>query len=107
MSDSPILEALSTIQLPIVFTPDAWRRAVLLEHSDHPESLLLTQLSNVVRAALEAHLAHPLEPYVVFEVVQITSIGRPDHDSTLQLSLRLLQEPNQPVALLIALAGEP
>jgi hypothetical protein len=107
MSDSPILEALSTIQLPIVFTPNAWRRAVLLEHSDHPESLLLTQLSNVVRAALEAHLAHPLEPDVVFEVVQITSIGSPDHDSPLQLNLRLLQEPNQPVALLIALAGEP
>jgi hypothetical protein len=106
MSNSPTPKALSTLRLPIVFTPGAWQRAVLLERSGHPEKLQVDQLSNVLRAAFEAHLAYPHEPYVVFEVAHIESTGHPGHDPLLQLSLSLLQEPDQPNALLIALVGE-
>lgn len=106
MSDSPTPEALNTLRLPIVFTPGAWQHAVLLERSGHPEKLLVDRLSNVLRAAFEAHLAYPHEPYVVFEVAHIASTGHPRHAPLLQLSLSLLLEPNQPDALLIALAGE-
>lgn len=106
MSDSLTPEALNTLRLPIVFTPDAWQRAVLLERSGPPEKLQIDRLSHVLRAAFEAHLAYPHEPYVVFEVAQITSTGHPRHDPLLQLSLSLLIEPDQPGALLIALAGE-
>ena len=106
MSDSLTPEALNTLRLPIVFTPGAWQRAVLLEHSDNFEKLQIDQLSNVLRAAFEAHLAYPREPYVVFEVAQIASTGHPRHDPLLQLSLNLLLEPDQPDVLLIALAGE-
>ncbi|AZF31454.1 hypothetical protein C4J89_1979 [Pseudomonas sp. R4-35-07] len=59
-----------------------------------------------MRAAFEAHLAYPHEPYVLFEVAHIAPTGHPHHDPLLQLSLSLLQEPDQPDALLIALAGE-
>lgn len=106
MSDSPTPEALNPLRLPIVFTPGAWQRAVLLERSAHPEKLQVDRLRNVLRAAFEAHLAYPHEPYVVFEVAQIDSTGHPRYDPLLQLSLSLLLEPDQPDALLIALAGE-
>jgi len=106
MSDSLTPEALSTLRLPIVFTPGAWQRAVVLECSGHPEKLQVDRLSNVLRAAFEAHLAYPQERYVVFEVAQIASTGHPHHDLLLQLSLSLLQEPDRPDALLIALIGE-
>ena len=106
MSDSLTLEALNTLQLPIVFTPDAWQNAVMLERSDYPERLQVDRLSNVLRAVFEAHLTHPHEGYVVFEVVHITTMGHPHHGQSLQLSLSLIHEPNQPGALLIALAGE-
>ncbi|CAN7447878.1 hypothetical protein LJR277_002868 [Pseudomonas sp. LjRoot277] len=106
MSDSLTPEALNTLRLPIVFTPGAWQRAALLECSGPPEKLQVDRLSNVLRAAFEAHLAYPHEPYVVFEVAQIASTGHPRHDPLLQLSLSLLLEPDQPNALLIALAGE-
>jgi hypothetical protein len=106
MSDTLTPEALNTLRLPIVFTPGAWQRAVLLERSGHPEKLQVDRLSYVLRAALEAHQTYPYEPYVVFEVAQIASTGHPHHDLLLQLSLSLLQEPDQPDALLIALVGE-
>ncbi|WP_454838176.1 MULTISPECIES: hypothetical protein [Pseudomonas] len=106
MSDSLTLEALNTLRLPIVFTPGAWQRAVLLECSGHPEKLKVDRLSHVLRAAFEAHLADPHEPYVLFEVVHIQPTDHLDHDPLLQLSLNLLQEPGQPGAMLIALAGE-
>ena len=106
MSDSLTPEALNTLRLPIVFTPDAWQHAVLLERSGHPEKLQVDRLSNVLCAAFEAHLTYPHEPYVVFEVAHIASTGHLDHDPLLQLSLSLLQEPDQPGALLIALVGE-
>lgn len=77
MSDPLTPEALNTLQLPIVFTPGAWQRAVLLERSGHPEKLQVDRLSNVLRAAFEAHLAHPHEPYVLFEVAHITAPGAP------------------------------
>jgi hypothetical protein len=106
MSDSLTPEALNILRLPIVFTPGAWQHAVLLESSGPPEKLQIDRLSNVLRAAFEAHLAYPHEPYVVFEVTKIASTGHPRHDPLLQLSLSLLLEPDQPNALLIALAGE-
>lgn len=106
MSDSLTLEALNTLQLPIVFTPSAWQNAVLLERSDHCEKLQADRLSYVLRAAFEARLAQPNAPYVLFDVVHIALTGHPQHDSLLQLSLSPLQEPNEPGALLIALAAE-
>ena len=106
MSDSLTPETLNTLRLPIVFTPGAWQRAVLLERSGHPEKLQVGRLSNVLRAAFEAHLTSPHEPYVVFEVAHIASTGHPHHDLLLKLRLSLLQEPDQPDALLIALVGE-
>jgi hypothetical protein len=106
MSDSLTPEALNTLRWPVVFTPGAWQHAVLLESSGPPEKLQIDRLSNVLRAAFEAHLAYPHEPYVVFEVAKIASTGHPRHDPLLQLSLSLLLEPDQPNALLIALAGE-
>jgi hypothetical protein len=106
MSDSLTPEALNFLRLPIVFTPGAWQRAVLLDRSGHPEKLQVDRLSNVLHTAFEAHLAYPHEPHLVFEVAHIASTGHPRHDPLLQLSLSLLQEPDQPGALLIALAGE-
>ncbi|MGY2147815.1 hypothetical protein ACW9I5_34620, partial [Pseudomonas azotoformans] len=64
------------------------------------------RLSHVLRAAFEAHLAYPHKPYVLFEVIHIEPTDHLHHDPLLQLSLSLLQEPGQPAALLIALAGE-
>ncbi|MEO8646481.1 hypothetical protein [Pseudomonas sp.] len=106
MPDSLTPEALNTLRLPIVFTPGAWQRAVLLEHFDHAGKLQVDRLSHVLRAAFEAHLAYPQMPYVLFEVVHIEPTDYLDQDPLLQLSLSLLQEPGQPGALLIALAGE-
>ena len=106
MSDSLTLEALNTLRLPIVFTPGAWQRAVLFNCSDHAEKLKVDRLSHVLRAAFEAHLASPHEPYVLFEVVHIQPTNHLDHDPLLQLIFSLLQEPGQPGALLIALAEE-
>ena len=106
MPDSLTPQTLNTLRLPIVFTPGAWQHAVLLEHSDHAEKLQIDRLSHVLRAAFEAHLADPHEPYVVFEVAHIASTAHPHHGLLLQLSLSLLLEPDQPDALLIALAGE-
>ena len=65
MSDSLTPEALNTLRLPIVLTPGAWQRAVLLERSGHPEKLQVDRLSHVLCAAFEAHLAYPHEPYVL------------------------------------------
>jgi len=106
MPDSLTPQTLNTLRLPIVFTPGAWQRAVLLEQSDHAEKLQVDRLSHVLRAAFEAHLAFPHKPYVLFEVIHIEPTDHLHHDPLLQLSLSLLQEPGQPAALLIALAGE-
>lgn len=106
MSDSLTSETLNSLRLPVVFTPDAWQRAVLLDGSNHPEKLQLDRLSNVVRAALKAHLADPNAPYVVFEVAKVASASDAIDEPLLQLSLSLLQAPGQPDALLIALAEE-
>ncbi|QBQ10275.1 hypothetical protein [Pseudomonas sp. SXM-1] len=106
MPDSLTQQTLNTLRLPIVFTPGAWQRAVQLERSDHAGKLQVDRLSHVLRAAIEAHLASPHEPYVLFEVVHIQPTDHLDHDPLLQLSLSLRQEPGQPGALLIALAGE-
>ena len=106
MPDSLTPETLNTLQLPIVFTPGAWQRAVQLERSDHAGKLQIDRLSHVLRAAFEAHLADPHLPYVLFEVAHIEPADHLHHDPLLQLSLSLLQEPGQPAALLIALAGE-
>ena len=80
MPDSLTPETLNTFRLPIVFTPGAWQRAVLLEHSDHAEKLQIDRLSHVLRAAFETHLASPHEPYVLFEVVHIELTAHLDHD---------------------------
>lgn len=106
MPDSLTPETLNTLRLPIVFTPDAWQRAILLEQPDHTEKLQVDRLSHVLRAAFEAHLAYPHKPYVLFEIIHIEPTDHLDHDPLLQLSLSLIQEPGQPGALLIALAGE-
>ncbi|WP_434652541.1 hypothetical protein J3P96_17050 [Pseudomonas sp. R3-56] len=106
MSDSLTSETLDSLRLPVVFTPDAWQRAVLLDGSNHPEELQLDRLSNVVRAAFKAHLADPNALYVVFEVAKFVSASDADHGPLLRLSLRLLQASDQPNALLIALAEE-
>lgn len=106
MPDSLIPETLNTLRLPIVFTPGAWQRAVLLDQSDHAEKLQVDRLSHVLRAAFEAHLAFPHKPYVLFEVMHIETAYHLDPEPLLQLSLSLLQEPGQPSALLIALARE-
>ena len=107
MPDSLTPQTLNTLRLPIVFTPGAWQRAVLLEQSDHAEKLQVDRLSHVLRAAFEALLAYPHKPYVLlFEVIHIEPTDHLHHDPLLQLSLSLLQEPGQPAALLIALAGE-
>ncbi|WP_214509124.1 MULTISPECIES: hypothetical protein [Pseudomonas] len=106
MSDSLTSEALNTLHLPVVFTPDAWQHAVLLDGSSHPEKLQLDRLSNVVRAAFKAHLADPNAPYVVFEVAKFGSVSDAEHEPLLRLSLSLLQASDQPNALLIALAEE-
>ena len=106
MPDSLTPETLNTLRLPIVFTPGAWQRAVQLGRSDHAGKLQVDRLSHVLRAAFEAHLDSPHEPYVLFEVVHIEPTDHFNHYPLLQLSLSLLQEPGQPGALLIALAGE-
>lgn len=106
MSDSLTPETLNPLRLPIVFTPGAWQRAVMLKQSDHTGKLPVDRLSHVLRAAFEARLAYPREPYVLFEVVHIQPTDQLGHDPLLQLSLSLLQEPGQPAALLISLAGE-
>lgn len=106
MSDLLTSETLNTLRLPVVFTPDAWQHAVLLDGSNHPEKLQLDRLSNVVRAAFKAHLADPNAPYVVFEVAKLASASDADHDPLLRLSLSLLQELDQPDVLLLALAQE-
>ena len=106
MPDLLTPETLNTLRLPIVFTPRAGQRAVLLEQSDHAEKLQVDRLSHVLRAAFEAHLANPHKPYVLFEIIHIEPTDHLDHDPLLQLSLSLLQEHDQPGALLIALAGE-
>ncbi|MEE5062642.1 hypothetical protein V2J97_01205 [Pseudomonas alliivorans] len=105
MSDSLTSEALNTLRLPVVFTPDAWQHAVLLDGSNHPEKLQLDRLSNVVRAAFKTHLADPNAPYLEFEVAKFVSASDADPE-LLRLSLRLLQASDQPNALLIALAEE-
>ncbi|UZE84997.1 hypothetical protein [Pseudomonas viciae] len=106
MPDALTPQALSSLELPIVFTSGAWQRAVMLEHSDHPENLLLDRLSNVLRAVFETRQAYPHESYVVFEFIQVASAAGPQPDTLLQLSLSLFHEPDQPDALLIALAGD-
>ncbi|HEX8595070.1 MAG TPA: hypothetical protein VF682_17640 [Pseudomonas sp.] len=105
-SDSFTSEALNTLRLPVVFTPEAWQRAVLLDGSSHSEMLQVDRLSNVLRAAFKTHLAYPNASYVVFEVAKAASASAANHEPLLQLSLSLLQAPNQPEALLIALAEE-
>ena len=106
MSDSLTSEALNTLRLPVVFTPEAWQHVVLPDGSNHPEKLQLDRLSNVVRAAFEAHLTDPNAPYVVFEVAKFVSASDADHEPLLRLSLSLLQASDQPNVLLIALAEE-
>ncbi|WP_458127769.1 hypothetical protein [Pseudomonas sp. Z2-11] len=106
MSDSLTSEALNTLRLPVVFTPEAWQHAVLIDGSNHPEKLQLDRLSNVVCAAFKAHLADPNAPYVVFEIAKFGSASDAEHKPLLRLSLSLLQVSDQPNALLIALAKE-
>ncbi|UII69693.1 hypothetical protein LVW35_18665 [Pseudomonas sp. HN11] len=106
MSGSLTSEALNNLRLPVVFTTDAWQQAVLLDGPNHPEKLQLDRLSNVICAAFKAHLADPNAPYVVFEVVKLASASEADPEPLLRLSLSLLQAPDQPEALLIALAEE-
>lgn len=106
MSDSLTSEALNTLRLPVVFTPEAWQHAVLIDGSNHPEKLQLDRLSNIVRAAFKAHLADPNAPYVVFEIAKFGSVSDAEHKPLLRLSLSLLQVSDQPNALLIALAKE-
>jgi hypothetical protein len=106
MPDSLTPETLNTIRQPIVFTRSAWQHAVMLDQSDHAEKLQVDRLSHILRAAFEAHLAYPHKPYVLFEIMHIGPADHLGHDPLLQLSLSLLQEPGQPSALLIALAGE-
>ncbi|WP_210639837.1 hypothetical protein [Pseudomonas sp. Tri1] len=106
MPDALAPQALPPLQLPIVFTPGAWQRAVMLEHSEPSENLLLDRLSNVLRAVFKTRLAHPHESYVVFEVVQTASATHPHHNLFVRLSLSLFHEQDQPDALLIALAGD-
>ncbi|MBD8561756.1 hypothetical protein IFT91_24150 [Pseudomonas fluorescens] len=106
MSDSLTSEALNTLRLPVVFTPEAWQHAVLIDGSNHPEKLQLDRLSNIVRAAFKAHLADPNAPYVVFEIDKFGSVSDAEHKPLLRLSLSLLQVSDQPNALLIALAKE-
>ncbi|TKJ80267.1 MULTISPECIES: hypothetical protein [unclassified Pseudomonas] len=106
MSDSLTSKTLDSLRLPVVFTPDAWQRAVLLDGSNHSQKLQLDQLSNVVRAAFKAHLADPNAPYVVFEIAKFGSVSDAEHEPLLRLSLSLLQASDQPNALLIALAEE-
>ncbi|RDS87450.1 hypothetical protein [Pseudomonas fluorescens] len=106
MSDSLTSEALDSLRLPVVFTPDAWQRAVLLDGSNHPEKLQIDRLSNVVREAFKAHLANQNAPYVAFEITKFGSASDADHEPLLRLSLSLLQASDQPNALLIALADE-
>ena len=72
MSDSLTPEILNTLRLPIVFTPGAWQRVVLLERSGHPEKLQVDRLTNVLRAAFEAHLVYPHEPYVPVSYTHLT-----------------------------------
>ena len=71
MSDSLTPETLNTLRLPVVFTPGAWQRTVLIERSNHAEKLKVDRLSHVLRAAFEAHRASPHKPYVLFEVIHI------------------------------------
>lgn len=106
MSDSLTFDALNALRLPVVFTPGAWQRVVLLDGSKHPEKQQLDRLSNVLHVAFKAHLAHPNAPFVVFEVATIDSTSHADHHPSLQLRLSLLHVPDQPDALLIALAEE-
>ena len=106
MPDLLTPEALDTLRLPIVFTPGAWQRAVLLDYSDQAGKLKVDRLSHVLRAALEVHLARPHEDYVLFEIIHDEPSAHLTHETLLQLSLSLLQEPGQPDALLIALATE-
>ena len=106
MSESLTSETLDSLRLPVVFTPDAWQCAVLLDGSNHPEKLQHDRLSNVVYAAFKAYLADPNALYVVFEVAKVASASDANHEPLLQLSLSLLQAPNQPDALLIALEEE-
>ncbi|MGN7934096.1 hypothetical protein ACTJJ2_05850 [Pseudomonas sp. 22447] len=106
MSDSLTSETLNSLRLPVVFTPDAWQYAVLLDDSSHREKLQLNRLSNVIRAAFKAHLAAPNAPYVVFEVAKFASASDAEHEPLLRLSLSLLQASDQPNALLISLADE-
>ncbi len=106
MPDSLTPQTRNTFGLPIVFTPGAWQRAVLLEQSDHTEKLHVDRLSHVLRAALEAHQTYPHKPYLLFEVIPSKPTNHLAHEPLMQLSLSLLQEPGQPSALLIALVGE-
>jgi hypothetical protein len=47
MPDSLTPKTLNALRLPIVFTPRAWQRAVLLDHSDYAEKLQVDRLSHV------------------------------------------------------------
>lgn len=97
---SPVTPELpAVIQLPIVISPAAWQHAVLLESRDPPESLFRDRLRSLLCAAYTAHLDHPQAPSGDLELSQ-TQPQCP------HLHFSLLEEPQQPTALLIALTEE-
>lgn len=104
MFNSLKIEALKSTLLPIVFTSDAWRRAI--QPDGAIDKLHADRLSRVLRAAFEAHIAFPHAPRVTFEVVQTAQTNHVQDDPLLKLSLTLLHEPKQPSILLIDLERE-
>lgn len=94
------------MSLPVVFTAAAWRDAVLLNPAVDSAQALEDRLRYVLRAAFEAFLGYPHEPHVDFEMIQTAPKGHPQDCQWLQLHVSLVQEPDQPVALLISLPRE-
>ena len=104
---SPVTPELpAVIQLPIVISPAAWQNAVLLGLQAPPEILLRDRLRSLFCAAYTAHLDYPHAPYRDVELIQRDSPDQSQHAQCLHLRFSLLQEPNQPTALLIALTEE-
>jgi hypothetical protein len=104
---TPVTPELPTvIQLPIVISPAAWQNAVLLESRDPPERLFRDRLRHLLCAAYTAHLNYPHAPCRDIELTQTVSPDQPQHAQRPHLRFNLLQEPEQPAVLLIALTEE-